>query len=554
MASLILTIRQSNSLRANLSVLLRLMTILCIAGMNACAVTQPQINTVIVNDNVVDGATQEVQIVRAGLVLPAARGANLEVGDVVKTGPASQAVLLLEGGAVEVIMMENSEIRISSIFVALGEVFVRVKKKLGSVFEVESDYGVAGVEGTEFIVSVRRGADYSCVTLEGKVKVRSANGGWPARSVPARQEITVNSGSTPQQRTLNQVEYNALVNRVNHVERIYRPNSMQLLVPDVSGLMEADARRLLQSQNLTVGAVSGRITSRAKVGEVLAQNPAAGQRIKPRSSIQLEVEAQPTNVPNVTGNSLEAAVRALNGARLKQGNINTQITGNNKAGVVFRQQPGAGQRVPVDSLVDLWVEAESRKVPQVVNLNIEKAKQMLIANQLQVGKIDERLVEGTASGTVLEQGIAANELVVPDSRINLVVAERGVRVPNLINNSSAGASRLLSSAGLKLGSAPTQPSRNKTGSVFEQSPAPGTLVKPGSQVNIVLAGQCRVPNVIGMTSSAANAAISRADLLPRVRKTGNNDITKVYGQGPAANSNVNCGSVVYLDMGNYVVQ
>lgn len=554
MASLELSIPQSNYLRTNVSLLFRLIMILGIAGMSACAVTQPQVHSVIVNDSVVDGATNEVQIVRAGVALPAARGASLEVGDVVKTGPGSQVVLLLEDGAVEIIMLENSEIRISSIFVTLGEVFVRVKKKLTSVFEVESDYGVAGVQGTEFIVSVRRGADYRCVTLEGEVKVRSANGGWPARSVPTRQEITVNSGSTPQLRTLNRSEYNTLVNRVNHVERIYRPTAMQLLVPDLSGMMEADARRLLQSQNLTVGEVSGRITSRAKVGEVLTQKPAAGQRIKPNASIQLEVEAQPTTVPDVTGNSLDAAIRVLNRARLKQGKITTQVTGNNKAGEVFRQQPAVGRSVPVDSPVDLWVEAESRKVPQVVNITIEKARQILIDNELQVGKVDERLVEGITTGTVLEQGIAANQLVVPDTRINLVVAERGIRVPNLINNSQAGATRLLSSAGLKLGSAPTQPSRNKTGSVLEQTPSPGTLIKPGSQVNIVLAGQCRVPYVIGMTLSAANAAISKADLSPRKRNTGNNDITKVYVQDPSANSKVNCGTFVHLDMGNYVVQ
>lgn len=553
-AKLVFPFQKIGTKRANIHILLRLLIILGIAGLSACAVTPPQIHSVIENNSVVDGASNEVQIMRAGVALPATSGAGLEVGDVITTGPDSQAVLLLENGAVEVIMLENSEVRISSIFVTLGEIFVRVKKKLTSTFEVESEYGVAGVEGTEFVVSVGQDVDYRCVTIEGKVKVRSARSSWPSRSILTQQEITVKSGANPQQRTLSPVQYNALVSRVNNIERIFRPKSMRLLVPDVRGMMEADARRNLQSQNLAVGATTGRITSRAKVGEVLSQKPAAGQRVRPKTPVQIEIEAQPTTVPNVTGNSLAVATQNLKNARLNQGRITTQVTGKSKAGQVIQQSPTAGQRVPVNSSVDLWVEAESRPVPQVVNLPVKKATQLLIDNELQVGNIDEKLVEGKADGTVLEQSIPGKQLVEPGTRINLVVAQRGLRVPNLVNNSRAGASRVLSRAGLKLGNTSTRASRNKAGSVLEQSPAAGTLIRPGSQVSVVLAGQCRVPNVRGMTLSAASAAISKADLVARKRNVGNNDITKVYVQQPSANSNVNCGTVVFLDMGNYVVQ
>ena len=192
----------------------------------------------------------------------------------------------------------------------------------------------------------------------------------------------------------------------------------------------------------------------------------------------------------------------------------------------------------MNSDVDLWVEAESRRVPRVVNVTINNARQLLADNELQVGRVEEKLVEGKATGTVIEQSVAANELVLPNTRIDLVVAERGIRVPNLVNNTRANASRVLSRLGLKLGRVQTRPSRSTTGNVIEQSPSAGTLIKPGNQVSIVLAGQCRVPNVKGMTLSAASAAISRADLVPRKRKTGNHDITKVYGQSPSANSAV----------------
>jgi len=554
MASIATGMRQTSYAYPGIGLFFRLVIILNALALAACAPIQPQVQSLIVNDRVISGSTDQVQVIRAGQAAPAAPGATLQAGDVITTGPGSQAVLLLNNGAVEVVLLEESEVHISSIFVKLGEVFVRVTKKLREKFEVESEYGVAAVEGTEFIVSVHKGSDYRCVTLQGQVEVRSAKGKWPSRRIRAKQELTLNSGSMPMERTLDQTEYNSLIRRVNNIERIYRPNSVQLLVPDVSGLMESEARRTLQAQNLAVGTVVGRVTSRAKIGEVLSQTPAAGQRIRAGASVQLEVEAQPTTVPNVTGINIDAATSGLQSARLKRGTVTSEISGQRSAGEVIRQQPLPGVRVPVDSAVDLWVEAESRRVPSVVNLDIGRAQKMIIDSGLRVGSISKQLTEGVRDGTVLGQGVAANTLLTPGTQINLTVAELGIRVPSVINNSRSGASQVLSAKGLKLGSASTRPSRNRAGNIFEQNPAAGTLVKPGSTVSIVIAGQCRVPNVKGLTYAAASNELSRADLVPVKGNTGNYDTDKVYGQNPRANSSVNCGSSVRLDMGTVVVQ
>ena len=464
---------------------------------SGCVTIPAQVHSVIVDNQIVKEATNEVQINRAGVVVPVAPGAALEPGDVITTGPGSQTVLLLENGAVEVVLLENSEVRISSIWVEIGEVFVRVKKRLREKFEVESEYGVAGVESTEFIVRVRPdGAppeEYRCVTLQGQVDVRSTSGTWSPLTVRAGEEVTGRSGTPPQLRQLDRKEYNSLVKRINDVERVYRPGAMQLLVPDVAGLMESDARRFLKEHGLGVGEVTGAVTGSAEIGAVVSQTPAAGQRIMPNDPVRLAVEAEPTTVPQVVGSQMTDAVRALAAERLKQGNVTEEITGERPQGEVLRQRPEAGERVPVDSAVDLWVEGASVRVPSVVNSNIETGGRLLTDSGLATGTVTDRLVEGVTDGTILEQSIAANEPVAPGTRIDLVVAARGIRVPILNDTTSAQASQILNRYGLKLGSVTIgtdQVTCRET--VIAQSPRAGDLIRPGESVDITLSPACIV--------------------------------------------------------------
>jgi len=530
-----------------------LVTTILFAG---CATVPPQVHKVLVNDQLVSEASEQVQVIRAGVSSPVNPGTTLETGDIVKTGPGSQAVLLLENGAVEIVMLENTEIRISSVWVEIGEIFVRVKKSLREVFEVESEYGVAGVEGTVFTVRVQPGqttADpYECITLEGQVQVRSASNAWSPVRLRAGEAVAASSTTAQPKRTLDRREFNNLINRINRVERNYRPGATELLVPNVVGLTQAEAKSALGAQRLSMDTPVRRVTGNAPIGQVITQQPVAGSRIEPGAAVSLEVEAEPTTVPGLVGAQEQSVARSLARSRLKKGEVAYEITGNEPQGEVLRQQPKAGTVVPVESAVDIWVEAESVRVPQLANLTLNAARSALSENRLVVGSVSEKLVQDGAVNRVIEQSVAANTPVAPGSRVDLVVSIRGIAVPNLINRSADNAESALDAANLNLGRSTSRRSTALPGRVIEQDPDAGELLKAGESVDIVTESGCYVPSVTNTTRANAEATIRSAGFSPSIRSIGTYSQDYVTGQQPTAGGPVRCGTTVYLDLGTNI--
>jgi beta-lactam-binding protein with PASTA domain len=338
------------------AVRLALLGILC-AVLAGCATAPPRVATLLVGGSVVADGGGEVEVVRADAAAAAEAGFELQAGDVIRTGPRGQAVLSLEGGRVEVIVFENTEVHLSSIFVKFGTVVTRVLKKVKDKFEVESDYAVAGAESTEFLITVGPEGEYRCAVIEGRVQVRSPSGEWPSVSL-ARGGVAIGRpGSRVDVGELEPGEYNALVQQVNAIERALRPSSARLVVPDVTGLPEAKARQTLVDYGLDVGGVSGRITRGAPIGTVLDQSPAPGSRLQAGRAVSLVVEAEPTTVPELSGMPVAEAARRLAAAGLRTGGVRRVITGARPPGEVLRQRPVPQREVPVGSEVDLWVEA-----------------------------------------------------------------------------------------------------------------------------------------------------------------------------------------------------
>ena len=74
-----------------------------------------------------------------------------------------------------------------------------------------------------------------------------------------------------------------------------------IVVPNLIGRDEAEARRVLGSRGLRLGAAA-RVESRVAEGRVLAQTPRAGSRVEPGTAVNLDV-AEPAQVatPNLVG-------------------------------------------------------------------------------------------------------------------------------------------------------------------------------------------------------------------------------------------------------------
>ena len=124
-------------------------------------------------------------------------------------------------------------------------------------------------------------------------------------------------------------------------------------------------------------------------------------------------------------------------------------------------------------------------------------------------------------------------------------------VPNVVGQTRADAEARLTSLGFAyrtVGDGDT---------VTDQTPAGGAIV-PGNATIILYLGQekpddpCTVPNVVGMTASAANKALTNAGLIMKVTGTTNASSGNVYAlsQSVAGGTEVEAGTVVTVQFGD----
>jgi serine/threonine-protein kinase len=89
-----------------------------------------------------------------------------------------------------------------------------------------------------------------------------------------------------------------------------------------------------------------------------------------------------------------------------------------------------------------------------------------------------------------------------------------VKVPDLSGNTPDQAAAILDGAGLKLGQQTEGPSDDvPQGQIFEQQPAAGAAVEPGSAVSVTVSSGpelSTVPNVVGETAEQAKADLWNA--------------------------------------------
>jgi beta-lactam-binding protein with PASTA domain len=196
-------------------------------------------------------------------------------------------------------------------------------------------------------------------------------------------------------------------------------------------------------------------------------------------------------------------------------------------------------------------------VPNVVGLTSNAAGTAITGAALGLGTVTTASSATVASGSIISETPAAGTMVAPNSDVSVVVSSgpAPVSVPNVVGMTQASATASLTGVGLVVGTVTTAISATVTsGSVISENPASGSMVGPGSAVNLTIssgptAAQVAVPNVVGLTQAAATTAITAAGLI--VGEFGSSqDSTVPYGtvagEYPAAGTAVATGSAVNI--------
>ena len=179
---------------------------------------------------------------------------------------------------------------------------------------------------------------------------------------------------------------------------------LTVLMPDISGLTEAEAIDRLDQHELGVGILANR-ESPTDIGRVLEQWPTVGTRVDIGTGVDLVVAAVETvDTPTVVGMSVDAARQVLVALRLAVGDETREASRTEEEGTVLNQHPSAATRVAVGSAVALVIaEPDMVAVPVIVGLLRSEVDGTLAAAGLVAGLVEQRF-SLEPGGIVLSQG------------------------------------------------------------------------------------------------------------------------------------------------------
>lgn len=309
-------------------------------------------NVVRENRVAVGAEAQGVQVTRGDAHLTTAPGLVLQKGDRIVTDDTTEAVILF-GDAYEVILAPDTAISISpDFFIDLGKAVVKKLKEIRKKFQAETKYVNAGVEHTEFAISVDQGDVVSVVVLEGSVTLESTQKSWPPQTIRAREGAVVRVGQLPTRRErLPQSELDRNFGWAHQVEEIALP----AVVSELDGLSVEEARQQLSQAGLQLGSVEKVAAAGRPLDTVVGQSHPAGQRLPLGTRVDLRVAGE-LRVPDLKGMTRLQAELALGFAGLRLGETSEEEA-EATVGHVVRQSPPAGTRVPPGTAVSIVIAA-----------------------------------------------------------------------------------------------------------------------------------------------------------------------------------------------------
>jgi eukaryotic-like serine/threonine-protein kinase len=223
-------------------------------------------------------------------------------------------------------------------------------------------------------------------------------------------------------------------------------------VPKLTGLTAATATSDLQDAGLKGTTGKKVLDNNVAKGLVISTIPATGSRISRGGKVTLIVSAGPHMIamPQVTGQTLDAARAAIQHAGLVTGKIRKQTSATIPLGVVISSHPGPGTNWPQPKPVSLVVSA-GPPMPNFVG------QQKSVAEGW-AGSAGVKLNEKTANhsdqpaGTIIRQSVKPGAAFYPGQVITIVISAGPpmVAIPNVTGMHLAQAERVLARAGFQV--------------------------------------------------------------------------------------------------------
>ena len=263
-------------------------------------------------------------------------------------------------------------------------------------------------------------------------------------------------------------------------------------VPDVVDTPRPRAEAEMEDLGLRVEVVTAFSLS-APRGTVVAQTPREGERVRTGSTVELVVSrgANRVEMPDAVGRPLSSVMPTFEEAEIPV-TVERVASETVERGVVIDQTPEAGVEVTGADPVAFTVSAGAadRPVPEVAGRSLDAASFELGRAGLTLGELTVVDDPGVPPSAVISSEPIAGTEVARDTEVDLVVSAGGapVAVPDVVEDTEQQATAALEAAGFVVAVATrlVGGGGDGVGGVFEQYPEPGTELRPGEPVTIVV--------------------------------------------------------------------
>lgn len=157
-------------------------------------------------------------------------------------------------------------------------------------------------------------------------------------------------------------------------------------------------------------------------------------------------------------------------------------------GIVLEQSPKAGEKRKEGSVVYLAISkgAELKAVPDVRGMSLVKAERILLEAGYEIGKVEKKYDRDKKLGSVIEQTPKAKDKAPKGSKINLIVNEGDIKVPEVTGKKLVDATKILQNAKLSLGNVSYIKNEKPKNTVISSTPASGASLTEGEEVDLLV--------------------------------------------------------------------
>jgi beta-lactam-binding protein with PASTA domain len=196
-------------------------------------------------------------------------------------------------------------------------------------------------------------------------------------------------------------------------------------VARVLGLPRAQAEKELTQQGFRSKVEDEEADPVIPAGHVVWQDPPPETSLPGGTVIRLTLSSgpSPVTIPDVLSFDVDQARQVIDAAGLRIGGIDS-IPSSSDPGLIVGTRPAIGSTRQPGSAVDLLVSRGPAdiRVPDVMGLRQEEARQRLEAAGLRVGTVTAQKRQRNAPGIVLEQRPSAGVLSPHEGRVSLVIS------------------------------------------------------------------------------------------------------------------------------------